>query len=138
MQSLLSKDTLLRTYYLHVTLRRTPGNRAVGFQNLPSQLFLYISLGFCLFTCGFKKTSDSTASWSAMPGLISTDLTKVGLSIRNRSKMLSPHVRGVTSCARLNSSKRSMQSSYWCLIQNGSIHTGFPASLVQFNGHGVR
>ena len=44
----------------------------------PGLLFIYL---------WFMKTSDSTASWSAIPGLISTELTKVELSIRNRSKM---------------------------------------------------
>ena len=48
------------------------------------------------------KTSDSTASLSAIPGLITTDLTKVGLSIRCRSKMLTTRVGWVTNCVRLN------------------------------------
>ena len=66
--------------------------------------------------------SDKTTSCSAMPGLISTDLTKVGLSIRNRSRMLSNLVGWVTSCVRLNSSKRSMNSSYWCeCLQSGAM-----------------
>ena len=48
-------------------------------------------------------------------------LTKVGLSIRNRSRMLSNIVGWVTSCVRLNSSKRSMNSSYWCeCLQSGA------------------
>ena len=62
---------------------------------------MYISLGFFSY-CGFMKTSDSTASLSAIPGLITTDLTKVGLSIRSRSKMLTTRVGWVTNCVRLN------------------------------------
>ena len=67
-------------------------------------------------------TSDSTASWSAIPGLMSTDFTRVGLSIRKRSNMFSYLVGWVTSCVRLNSFKRSMNSSYWCAyLQSGEM-----------------
>ena len=58
--------------------------------------YMNISLGFCLEIWGFIKTSERTESWSAMPGLTSTDLTKVGLTMRNKSRMFSFLVGWVT------------------------------------------
>ena len=53
---------------------------------------------------------------------MSTDFTKVGLSIRKKSNMFSNIVGWVTKCVRLNSFKRSMNSLYWCVyLQSGEM-----------------
>ena len=51
-----------------------------------------------------------------MPGSTSTDLTKVGLSMRNKSKMFSILVGWVTTCVRSNSFSRSIKSTYWLVF----------------------
>ena len=90
----------------------------------PSQsafLYMNISLGFCLDIWGFIKTSERTESWSAMPGLTSTDLTKVGLSMRNKSRMFSFLVGWVTIWVKSNSLSSSekcskVQFDHWKLV----------------------
>ena len=48
-----------------------------------------------------------------MLGSTSTDLTKAGLSMRNKSKMFSILVGWVTTCVRSHSYSMSIKLTYW-------------------------
>ena len=64
---------------------------------------------------------------------MSTDFTKVGLSIRKKSNIFSNLVVLVTNYVRLNSFKRSMNSSYWCVYLQFSKRDMSAISMVGVN-----
>ena len=75
---------------------------SMKFLNSGQLALLYIEhfLGFCFRIVGLALIMAETTSWSEMPGRIWMFLTKVGLEIRMRSKILSYLVFSLTICVR--------------------------------------
>ena len=90
--------------------------------------YMYILHGFCLMTLGLQLVMIiGMPSWSLIPGTIVDLSTRVGLVVKNKSKVLFILVGSHTIC----SSPKSFEISSRSFDNPGAVPPGFGLSMSQ-------